>query len=222
MHDFEGDAVIAVDGEIGSLADAYFDDERWKLRYLVVDIGRWLPGHKVLVAPQAMVQDDESVMRLALTRDEVRRSPGIDADPPFSALLEQARARDHEPRYSGPFLWGFMPVAAPPAEGPHNSDPSVMPENRAAHAHLRSACEVAGYRIRAADGEIGHVADFIIDDADWTITGVVVDTGKWLSGKRVVVPPEAIEAIDAQAQTVRVRLSRQEIERAPAPGAVEA
>src|SRR5919109_4158984 len=180
MHDFEGDAVIAADGEIGSLADAYFDDERWKLCYLVVDIGRWLPGRKVLVAPQAMVQDDESVMRLALTRDEVRRSPGIDADPPVWALLEQARAEGQ---------------------------------------HYRSGREVAGYSIRAADGEIGHVADFIVDDADWTITGVVVDTGKWLPGKRVVVPPQAVEAIDAQAQTVRVRLSRQEIERAPAPSA---
>ena len=34
----------ATDGEIGTIKDAYFDDERWTLRYLVVTTGSWLSG----------------------------------------------------------------------------------------------------------------------------------------------------------------------------------
>ena len=36
--------VIATDGGIGHVEDFYVDDERWVVRYLVIDIGKWLPG----------------------------------------------------------------------------------------------------------------------------------------------------------------------------------
>lgn len=222
IEDFKGDAVVATDGEIGSLADAYFDDERWRLRYLVIDTGRWLPGHKVLVSPQAMAQDEERVMRVKLTREEVQRSPGIDADPPVSHLLKLAHQRDYVYPYAGPYLWGMLPPARPPLReelprSPARREAEVQAQQRAERSHLRSGREVTGYRIHAADGEIGHVEDFIVDDTDWAITGVVVDTRNWLPGKKVVVPPQAIEAIDADEQTVRVRLSREEIKRGPQP-----
>jgi hypothetical protein len=40
--------------------------------------------------------------------------------------------------------------------------------------HLRSTHEVSGYNIQAADGEIGHVEDFIIDDAAWAIRYLIL------------------------------------------------
>ena len=42
--ELRGDAIVADDGAIGSVDDLYFDDERWGLRYFVVDTGSWLPG----------------------------------------------------------------------------------------------------------------------------------------------------------------------------------
>ena len=30
-----------------------------------------------------------------------------------------------------------------------------------------------------ADGEIGHIENFMIDDADWSIHYFIVDTGNW-------------------------------------------
>lgn len=44
MHELKGDTIVARDGNIGSVKDVYFDDERWAVRYLVVDSGNWLPG----------------------------------------------------------------------------------------------------------------------------------------------------------------------------------
>ncbi|GAB4193490.1 MAG: hypothetical protein OHK0022_08450 [Roseiflexaceae bacterium] len=50
---------------------------------------------------------------------------------------------------------------------------------------LRSANTLRAYAIRAADGEIGGVHDFLFDDEQWTVRYRVADTGGWLSGRRV-------------------------------------
>lgn len=47
--DLIGHAIHATDGDIGKVVDLYFDDERWAIRYLVVDTGGWLTGRKVLI-----------------------------------------------------------------------------------------------------------------------------------------------------------------------------
>ena len=47
MKKFE---IVATDGRIGAVDDFYFDDERWAIRYVVVDTGRWLPGRRVLIS----------------------------------------------------------------------------------------------------------------------------------------------------------------------------
>jgi hypothetical protein len=39
-----GEKLEASDGEIGRVKDFNFDDEKWAVRYVVVDTGAWLPG----------------------------------------------------------------------------------------------------------------------------------------------------------------------------------
>jgi hypothetical protein len=52
---------------------------------------------------------------------------------------------------------------------------------------LRSVKELQGYAIRAIDGDIGQVHDFYFDDQSWLIRYLVVDTGNWLPGRRVLI-----------------------------------
>ena len=40
-------AIEATDGEVGKVAEFYFDDEKWTVRYLVVDTGGWLTERKL-------------------------------------------------------------------------------------------------------------------------------------------------------------------------------
>jgi hypothetical protein len=49
-----------------------------------------------------------------------------------------------------------------------------------------------GYGVTATDGDIGHVEDFLIDDASWALRWVVVSTRHWRSAKRVLVPSDWI------------------------------
>jgi hypothetical protein len=228
MEDIRGGDVAARDGLVGSVKDLYFDDERWAVRYLVVDTGNWLSGHhKVLISPASIPaqQSGGGYLRVALTREQVERAPGIDEDPPISRLLEEAHAQYYNYPYywSGPYLWGGVgvPVAAvavEQAQRPHARDldeARSAAEQRARETHLRSSAEVVGYNIRALDGEIGHLEDFLVDDKSWAIREVVVDTRNWLPGKKVLVPPSAISDIDWAAKQVSVRLKREQLKQAP-------
>ena len=223
MTDLKGDRIVARDGALGSVKDVYFDDERWAVRYLVVDTGTWLPGRRVLISPVSLSEErgapDE--LHVALTREQVKHAPDTADDPPVSRLFELAHARHYgHPRYwVGPYLWGVAPVplAAAPAEEPqHVSDEiAVQARKRAEGSHLRSGAEVVGYHIVATDGEIGHVEDFVVDDETWAICDMVVETRNWLPGARVLIPPDTIAHIDWREKEVRVRLTRAELKQAP-------
>jgi hypothetical protein len=46
--------------------------------------------------------------------------------------------------------------------------------------------DLLGFGIRATDGIIGTVDDLYFDDQDWTIRYCVVNTGSWLTGRKVL------------------------------------
>ena len=64
-----------------------------------------------------------------------------------------------------------------------------------------------GTKIRATDGDIGTVSDILFDDVSWLIRWVVVDTGKWLSGRKVLLPPPLLGSIDHDENRFSVRLT---------------
>lgn len=80
---------------------------------------------------------------------------------------------------------------------------------------LRSARALAGYDVRAADGEVGRLEEIYFDDELWTVRYLVVRTGSLLFGRRILVSPEAVVAIDDHEDMVRLRLSRAQIAASP-------
>jgi uncharacterized protein YrrD len=223
VKDVNGYAVVATDGELGSVQDFYFDDEAWAMRYVIVDTGKWLPGPQVLISPISIGQPDWVARQLAvaLTRDQVRNSPPIDTRQPVSRQQEQQHLRYYGYPYYwiGPSLWG--PVALPTPALPSESA-AVPPSSEAdsAASHLRSCGEVAGYHLQATDGTLGHVEDFLFDDLDWAIRWLVVDTSDWWFGHKVLIAPEWVEGIDWAERRVRVDVTREAVEHAPRYDAV--
>lgn len=57
--------------------------------------------------------------------------------------------------------------------------------SRHAPPGLRATREVMGYRVRASDGEVGVVEDFVVNDADWAVHYIVVETRAWPSPQRI-------------------------------------
>jgi PRC-barrel domain protein len=215
VTNLQGDAIVAKDGPIGELKDLYFDDEGWGVRYLVVDTGGWLPGRKVLLSPASVdtKASSEDEIKVALTRQQVEHAPGAEADKPVSRQYEEAHAR----YYGYPEYWLAAGMAGTGVFPPPESDPAderglKQAERKAERSHLRSSAEVIGYRIEAADGAAGRIQDFMVDDRNWKVDALVVDTKEWLPGGKVLVSPTAVEHIDWQAKTVRVSLTREAVE----------
>jgi uncharacterized protein YrrD len=80
---------------------------------------------------------------------------------------------------------------------------------------IRSIKELRHYDIAARDGSLGDVHDLFFDDHSWQVRYLVVDTGTWLPGRRVLVSPEAVEGIDGADEKVAVGLTKQEIRESP-------
>ena len=80
---------------------------------------------------------------------------------------------------------------------------------------MRSTLSVSGHHIQALDGEIGHVVDFIIDDATWAIRYLIIDTHNWWPGKKVLVAPEWIERVSWDERKVFINLNRETIKQSP-------
>ena len=55
MNDLKGYTIGATDGEIGHVTDFFFDDQRWTVRFLVVETGSWLLSRKVLISPFSLL-----------------------------------------------------------------------------------------------------------------------------------------------------------------------
>src|SRR3954469_12257867 len=80
---------------------------------------------------------------------------------------------------------------------------------------LRSTNDLRGYPLRATDGEIGSVDEFLFDDEQWTIRYLVANTGGWLTGRLVLISPIVLGKANWEAKTLAVALTRAQIEHSP-------
>jgi uncharacterized protein YrrD len=210
-------AIHATDGELGRVTDFYFDDERWTLRYFIVRTGTWLSGREVLLTP-AVVREarwNAGELAVSLTMDQVRDSPDVSTERPVSRMqeIEFLRYYDLPPYWMlGTEMGGAsialdaaMRAAAAEAEQAGAEPPT----------HLRSGREVLGYQVEAADGAIGHVKDFLLDEADWRVRYLLVDTTTWWFGGEVLLAPEWVKRVSWGERCVRVETTRETIKTAP-------
>ena len=229
-----GYAIAASDGNIGTVIDFLFDDTSWLVRWLVVDTGNWLSGRKVLLPSSALAHLDRETAEcsIKLTMQQIKDSPLIDTERPVSRQMESAvyGYYDYNPYwdsgygytgglgYTGGFGYlGGMGGAMPMSQGSRRREEEIAEAQRARDdVHLRSVKAVTGYHIHASDGEIGHVDDFLIQDTDWSIHYIVVDTRNWWPGKKVLISTRSVKAIDWGGQLVNIDVDRQKVKDGPA------
>jgi hypothetical protein len=100
LKDLAGYTVNASDGAVGNVVDFLLDDERWTVRYLVVETGAFFDQRRVLISPISFRTADWATreFHLALTIDKIQKSPSVDTDKPVS--------RQHEVDY---YRYGLLP-----------------------------------------------------------------------------------------------------------------
>ncbi len=226
IKDLIGYPIDAVDGAIGKVEDALFDDRYWRLRYIVADTGTWLPGKKTLISPLHLKSPETgwvgNRLPVDLTKEQVRGSPVLGTDAPVSYQYEEEYARYYElPLYwVDPYMYGSTtgtPYVAEDPDGHSEADRQAhdFRLKQIAERHLRSAHEILGYHIEAKDDSFGHVEDFIIDDALWKLEYLVIDTKNWLPGKASLIDIGWVEGFNWDSKNAKVDLMRKQIEMAP-------
>lgn len=193
--------VVSADGTVGAVHDLLFDADNWKVRYLTVDTGGWLPRRRVLLSP-ALVQEFDWLnheLTVGLSRQQIESSPAVEADASISRAGEIELAR----HYGWGAYWTGRAEAQP---GTTNG--------------LRSLKDVTAYAVAGRDGPVGSIADFIIDDriggaGTWEIRYVVVEVGGWLHHKRVLVAPAWAEQIDWESRKLHLSLPQRQVQESP-------
>jgi len=219
IDSLKGYRLAAADGDIGHCRDFLFDDRDRAIRYMVADTGGWLSSRKVLISPLALLEPDWETRRfpVALTREEIERSPPLDAHAPVSREYEIAYHRHFAlPFYwTGAELWGSYADPRGVVHPVPTETQQPLEDIEVEEGHLRSCAEVEDYSIRANDGETEKIRDFIVDDSNWAIRFVVVDTRRWLPGGQVLVPAQQIEWIDWTEREVKCGLDVGQIKDSP-------
>lgn len=207
IHRHYGEKLRAFDGDIGHVRDFYFDDQDWAVRYLAADTGGWLTGRLVLLSPHALgdLVATGKALPVKLTRQQIEESPSIDEHKPVYRQHEE----EYHRHYGYPYyaqrspLWGLAgyPVLVPPPR-------SVDLERKKIDSHLRSTRHVKGYKVKATDGAVGEVEDFLIDGTRWLIRAIVIKSGHWHSGEDLTIPVAVVSRISYDDSTVYLDAAR--------------
>jgi hypothetical protein len=80
---------------------------------------------------------------------------------------------------------------------------------------LTNLKDLKNFVIRATDGDIGTVDECYFDDESWGIRYLVVDTGGWMGGRRVLISPMSVIYSDWQLRLLDVSLTKQQVENSP-------
>ncbi len=213
LKELIGYELLAKDGLMGKTHDFLFSDEDWKVHYLVVDTGPWVLGRKVLISLLALGQPvwASKTFPVDLTREQVKTSPDVG--------LAKSVSRQYEEKLNRHYNWpayGGMTAAIPGhlcLYSFHRSFPVTRKKNS---SNLRSAKELFRYKLNATDGDIGKLADFIVEDENWQFRYIVVNTSDMSDDdKQVLVSLEWINNIDVALKEISIDLMQQAIALSP-------
>jgi hypothetical protein len=82
---------------------------------------------------------------------------------------------------------------------------------------MRSVRSLEGYAVEGMDGPAGQVVDLIIDDQSWTTVYLLLEVGRSLTPRRVLIEPSDIEYAGWNERKLRVSRTLQQLEGRPGP-----
>ena len=220
--------LTALDGSIGRVEDFYFENSSWAFRYVVADISSWLVDRRVLLSPAALSAPDERGIAVNCTKEQIRRSPDVGADPPLSRKME----RELHDYYSWPYYWYYpnhynslgaamYPGLTYPVDSgrplleepltPMSQEEKRRIDEQTKGAHLRSSADMLGYAVWASSKEAGEIEDFIVDYEKWVVRYLAVKKNE----QSALVAANWISKIDWSEAGAAVDISYELIRSAP-------
>lgn len=80
---------------------------------------------------------------------------------------------------------------------------------------LHTSRDLTSYLVQARDDSCGEIKDLLFDDGTWNVRYMAIDTGNWLPGRKVIIPPHELDPAQFSRDTMHVSLTRRQIENSP-------
>jgi sporulation protein YlmC with PRC-barrel domain len=218
VKNITGNSIETTDGMEGKIRDFLFDEDNWVIRYIDADFGSFFKDKRVLLPIGVITEHvwDSKLFLLNITRENIDNSPKPDDIPTVSREYEKKVMKHYG--YAAYWDSGYIPPSHPGLYYP--ARPLKIPAKRIREedldTKLRSFKEVKGYHILATDGKLGHVEDVIVDDHDWQMVYLIIDTSNWRPwSKKVILLVNWLENISYASREVSVNVDADIIKNAP-------
>lgn len=218
LKNLTGYSLEGHDGTQGKVEDLLFDEETWIIRYIDADFKGIKDHQRVLIPRFFLATPDwqEKIIRVELNTREIESCPDIDEQSPVSREYEKElnkhfRIEDYWPSiYAAPAGAGVFYPPRPIRV------PSRLVNEEELDTSLRSFREVKGYSIKGKEDRFGQVEDLIVDDDDWQVIYLIVDTSRWKPwSKSVVLSVNWLETISYEKHEVAIDMDPDQIKGAP-------
>lgn len=221
LNIIRGYEAVTLDGKKGEVEDILFDQEKLVVRYLKLDMGNIFSHHPILI-PSIMVEKIKwGTEQVFIKIDSIGFSnlPKVEDKLPISRKYEEELLKElNLEEYWHQSHGSYMPQAYAPVIYPERpiKTPKIEFDENNLDTKLRSLGEVLGYSIHSLDGKFGEVEDIIVEDKDWQILYMVIDTNNWVPwSKKVLISIEWMDEISYLKGSVKVSLSNQTIKESP-------
>ncbi|AXI08672.1 PRC-barrel domain containing protein [Oceanobacillus sp. 143] len=195
--------IEATDGEMGKIKELYFDNNKWQIRYAVVDTRKWLPGRKVLLSPASFVMVNEVSENVEIEYDKemVRNSPPLHEDTILTRDVEDSLFDYYGwgRNWAGEVLWSAEKIPLASFKNARQEDEPVYYNNTQDEINtldLRTEEEMIGLKVHGTDGSIGEIVDLIFDDEVWKIRYLAVRSTHFIGPKYQVYRIDDINSIE--------------------------
>lgn len=204
--------LIASDGKIGEVREFYFSEKNWAIRYLVISIRSWFDDRLALIPVHALerINPKDKTISVRLNKQQILQAASVECENPVpeqhNEQIKQSEGKQLQ--YISSLL-----ASAPPQD-----DASVAPKAKMAvqDPHLRCSEELRRkFTLKIYDGKIGLIEGFIIEDDQWRLRYLVLQTSVLLSDKLVLIPPQWIDSISFEQREILVGLPWSLIKEAP-------
>ncbi|MCC3144961.1 PRC-barrel domain-containing protein [Halanaerobium sp. Z-7514] len=225
LNELKAFKVQGKEEELGEVSDFYFDQDHFILRYLVLDTDCWLKKEQTLISTDEIeaIDHNKKEIKTTMRAEALENGPSLEKNQPISKIMEE-NVVDY---YDWPLYWAStssggvptIPAGTKMREKLFDFETLTDEEKQAKEeeldSNLRSLNEISGYEIQAVDKSFGKVKDLFVDEEDWLIRYLLIDTRKILPSKKVIIAPEWVRHISWDKKQIFVDKSKKEIKNAP-------
>jgi hypothetical protein len=150
------------------------------------------------------------MLPVSLTRDQIKRHPDIESDPPRSHEFNKKRGPDAMRSSGAGSAVGTMPDAT--MLNAMNASPAYSMSDVETDPHLRSAGDVISYGLSAGGQSVGKIIDFLVDEGSWDVPYAVVK----VEDHEVLLPTSKVRNVGWPDKIVMTMVSPELLKAAPA------